>query len=138
MVVEDQAGMRKIIKTVLNSIGVKNVIEAVDGADALTILRERNQGRVQSRTDKSPGRKAIDLIVCDWAMPRMTGIQLLAQVRDLRAYRDIPFIMLTAEDSAEQVKDAIALGVTDYIVKPFTPNILESKLRSILNIAYKR
>ncbi len=129
--------MRRIIRTVLISLEITNVVEAGDGAQALEILRSRNRNwaaDVVARNIKtSPGVQPIDLILCDWAMPNMTGLELLEAVRKEENLMRIPFVMLTAENSKEQIVSAMKLGVTDYIIKPFTANVLEAKLRSLID-----
>ena len=120
-------------------MGIKFVAEAADGQEGLKVLtgltarRESSSGENKEATS----HKMVDLIICDWAMPRMTGLEMLSRVRTLADYKHLPFVMLTAESSSAQVTDAIKLGVTDYIVKPFTPSVLDSKIRTILNLEKK-
>ena len=136
LIVEDQLGMRRIIRTVLQSLSANSVVEAGDGAQALEILRARNRNwahdvvarNVRSKLEVQP----IDLILADWAMPNMTGLELLRAVRKDPNWMNLPFVMLTAEDSKEQIVEAMKLGVTDYVIKPFTANVLEAKLRSLI------
>ena len=139
LVVEDQMGMRKIIKTVLQQMGLKSVLEAQDGDEAWNMLSSRE--RTPSSTDvlsaaatSRAARFPIDLIISDWGMPGMTGLELLRAVRSDRRFQDIPFVMLTAENNRNDIVSAVEAGVTDYVVKPFTPNVLEAKLRSILEV----
>ncbi|MCB0325642.1 MAG: response regulator [Bdellovibrionales bacterium] len=134
LIVEDHMGMRKIIKTVLQALGVRVIFEAGDGAEALSILRNPSQLRTAQATAaaKQPGRLSIDIIICDWAMPKVTGIEVLEAVKKDAKLRSLPFIMLTAENTREQILLAMELGVTDYIIKPFTAATLEAKLRLLL------
>lgn len=137
LICEDQVPMRKIIKTVLISLGVKSILEAADGIEGLSLLKQLNKGggRMVDFRAANIGAlsRPIDFIICDWRMPRLSGIDLLEVVRRDKDLCDLPFIMLTAEDTQDRIVTAIELGVTDYVVKPFTPAILEAKLRSVLN-----
>ena len=136
LIVEDQIGMRRIIRTVLQSLGIGHLVEAADGAEGLHQLRERNRGWAHEATAEFTSvaeiLRPIDFVICDWAMPNMTGMELLAAVRNDPNLMNLPFVMLTAENSKEQIVEALKHGVTDYIIKPFTTNLLEGKLKSIL------
>ncbi len=115
LIVDDFATMRKIVKNVLKQIGFRNIFEAEDGKNALEILK----------------REKIQFIVSDWNMPQMTGLELLKTVRSTEAYKDIPFLMVTAEGQKEQVLEAIKQKVNNYIVKPFTPETFKEKVDKI-------
>jgi two-component system, chemotaxis family, chemotaxis protein CheY len=136
LVVEDQVPMRKIIKTVLISIGVKMILEAADGVEGLSLLKQLNKGGLGKATLRASNigaaAKPVDFIICDWRMPRLNGIELLQVIREDKDLHNLPFIMLTAEDVKDRIITAIELGVTDYVVKPFTPAILEAKLLSVM------
>lgn len=137
LIVEDHMGMRKIIRTVLQSIGVKHLLEAADGAEALKILHESTLESPQVASNQVAGKNStepegIDLVICDWAMPRKSGIEVLAGVRKNPRLAALPFLMLTAESSRDNILQAAELGVDDYIVKPFTAAVLEEKLRALL------
>jgi len=116
MVVDDSATMRRIIKGILYQIGFNNVVEADDGTTALELLRKQK----------------VDLIISDWNMPKMPGIELLKAIRSDESLKDIKFIMVTAEAQKESVLEAIRNGVNQYIVKPFTPETLREKLEKVL------
>ncbi|NPA48424.1 MAG: response regulator [Thermodesulfobacteria bacterium] len=116
LVVDDFATMRRIIKNILLQLGFKNIIEADDGTTAWEIL------------DK--GEK-VDLIISDWNMPKMTGIELLKKVRSDERFKDLPFLMVTAEAQKENIIEAVKYKVSQYIVKPFTPETLQEKLQKI-------
>jgi two-component system chemotaxis response regulator CheY len=129
--------MRKIIKTVLLSLGVHNVLEASDGTEGLREIQRRNKPSYEDRPDTNkprdhPSNRRIDFVICDWRMPKMTGIEVLKAIRADIQLRSLTFFMLTAEDSKEQVMEAVQNGVSDYIVKPFTTDALEKKLRVAL------
>ncbi|MDP2862166.1 MAG: response regulator, partial [Desulfobacterales bacterium] len=102
LVVDDFATMRRIIKNILKQIGFTNIIEAEDGKSALKMLQN----------DK------FDLIMCDWNMPEMPGIELLGKVRADEQLKGIPFVMVTAEAQKENIIEAVKAGVNSYIVKP--------------------
>jgi two-component system chemotaxis response regulator CheY len=115
LVVDDFATMRRIIKGVLKQLGFSNLIEAEDGEAALRELR----------------KEKIGLIVSDWNMPNMTGLELLKAVRADNSFKSIPFLMVTAEGQKENVIQAVQAGVSNYIVKPFTPETFNAKLEKI-------
>ena len=116
LVVDDFATMRRIIKNVLKKIGFKNIIEADDGSTALKELDNNNIG----------------LIISDWNMPKMNGLELLKTVRDSKIYKDVPFLMVTAEAQKQNIIDAVQSGVSNYIVKPFSEESIIKKLEQIL------
>ena len=121
LVVDDFATMRKIIKNVLKQIDIDNVVEAENGKHALTVLRSDN----------------IDFIISDWIMPEMTGIEFLKACKDNDAIKHIPFIMVTAEAQKDCIMEAIKSGVDNYIVKPFTPDKLQSAIEKAKERASK-
>lgn len=116
LVVDDFATMRKIIKNILTQLGFKNIFEADDGTSALEVLK----------------KEKIDIIISDWNMPKMNGLELLKKVKGDPNLKDIIFIMVTAEAQKDNVIEAIKHGVNQYIVKPFTPETLKEKLEKVL------
>lgn len=112
LVVDDFATMRRIIKNVLKQIGFMNVLEADDGTTALGILK----------------KEKVDLIISDWNMPKMTGLDLLKAVRGDESMKTLPFLMVTAEAQKDNVLQAVQAGVSNYIVKPFTADAVKTKL----------
>ncbi len=127
LVVDDELHIRKIIKAVCGAMGVREIVEAQEGRTALDWLRG---GKTVDNT-KDRGRP-FDLVICDWMMPEMTGIELLRAVRTFEKTKDLPFLMLTAENDHDRVLAAIDEGVNDYLVKPFTAEVLELKIQSVL------
>ena len=116
LVVDDFPTMRRIVKNLLKQIGFENIDEAEDGVQALNKLKSGNYG----------------LIVSDWNMPNMEGIDLLRNIRqEPEPLKNIPFLMVTAEAEKEKVIEAIKAGVDNYIVKPFTAEVLKEKLEKI-------
>ena len=115
LVVDDFATMRRIVKGVLKQLGFSDIIEAEDGQLALKELQKEKVG----------------LIVSDWNMPNMTGLDLLKAVRADANLKSTPFLMVTAEGQKENVVQAVQAGVSNYIVKPFTPETFSAKLEKI-------
>jgi len=115
LIVDDFATMRKIIKNILLQLGFKDILEADDGTTALELLKKQK----------------VDLIISDWNMPKMPGIELLKTVRKNEDLKDIKFIMVTAEAQKESVVEAIKHGVNQYVIKPFTPETLKEKLEKV-------
>ena len=115
LVVDDFATMRRIVKGVLKQLGFNDIIEAEDGIMAMKELQ----------------KEKIGLIVSDWNMPNMTGLHLLKAVRADAKLKDTPFLMVTAEGQKENVVQAVQAGVSNYIVKPFTPETFSAKLEKI-------
>ncbi|MCF8061980.1 MAG: chemotaxis response regulator CheY [Deltaproteobacteria bacterium] len=115
LVVDDFATMRRIVKGVLKQLGFSNIVEAEDGTTALDALKMEKVG----------------LIVSDWNMPKMTGLDLLKAVRSDESLKETPFIMVTAEGQKENVIEAVKAGVNNYIVKPFTPETFSEKLEKV-------
>lgn len=115
LVVDDFSTMRKIIKNILRQLGYTNIVEADDGTTAWDVLNKDN----------------IDFIVSDWNMPNMSGIELLRKVRASEEYADVPFLMVTAEAQQENIIEAVQAKVSNYIVKPFTPETMSQKIDKI-------
>jgi two-component system chemotaxis response regulator CheY len=116
LIVDDYKTMLRIVRNLLKQLGFNNVDEATDGSMALQMLRAGHYG----------------LIISDWNMEPMTGLQLLREVRADAKLKDIPFIMVTAESKSENVVTAKQAGVSNYIVKPFNAETLQAKLASVL------
>jgi two-component system chemotaxis response regulator CheY len=115
LVVDDFATMRRIVKGVLKQLGFSDIIEAENGSSALDELK----------------REKVGLIVSDWNMPKMTGLELLKALKEDETLKSIPFIMVTAEGQKENVLEAVKAGVSNYIVKPFTPETFNEKLQKV-------
>lgn len=115
LIVDDFATMRRILKNILKQIGLKNISEADNGKTALKELK----------------KEKFDLVLCDWNMPEMPGIELLNQVRADKELKDIAFVMVTAEAQRENILEAVKAGVNSYIVKPFTAETIDEKLKKI-------
>jgi len=118
LVVDDEPFAQKLATTVLRQIGVKNVVVAKSGQEALKILGEPHQ--------------KFNLIISDWNMPEMTGLNLLKKVRE--TWPDMPFVMLTGKATGDFVLAARDNGVNGYIAKPFAPAQLTAKIAAVLKI----
>ena len=116
LIVDDFATMRRILKNILKQLGFKNLVEADDGTTAWDVLEGQSVG----------------LIISDWNMPKMTGLELLKKVRASDTYKKIPFLMVTAEAQKQNVIEAVQAGVSNYVVKPFTAEAISDKLGKIL------
>ena len=116
LIVDDYKTMLRIVRNLLKQLGFNNVDEATDGSMALQMLRVGTYG----------------LVISDWNMEPMTGLQLLREVRADARLKDTPFIMVTAESKTENVVAAKQAGVSNYIVKPFNAETLKGKMASVL------
>jgi two-component system chemotaxis response regulator CheY len=122
LIVDDQQPMRRTIADIMRGLGFSKLAYAEDGLMAWEKLNREDFG----------------LVLLDWSMPRMTGIELLKKIRQSEEkFKDIPVLMITAEADRTNVVEAIQSGVTNYIVKPFTPATLDKKIRDILATVVK-
>jgi len=115
LVVDDYPTMRRILRSLLAQVGQTDVEEAGDGAEAFSKLQNSR----------------FDLVISDWNMEPVTGLDLLRKVRGDAATKELPFIMVTAESKTENVVEAKKAGVSNYIVKPFTADTLKSKIATV-------
>jgi two-component system chemotaxis response regulator CheY len=116
LVVDDYKTMVRIVRNLLHQLGFEDVDEANDGASALAKLRARRFG----------------LVISDWAMEPMDGLELLRQVRADPHLKTLPFIMITAENRTERVAKAKQAGANGYIVKPFTAETLSDRITRVM------
>lgn len=120
LLVDDYSTMRKVMKKILNDMGYFITFEAVDGKNAYEILIEQHAKN-----------QPIDFIISDWNMPNLLGIDLLKKCRQTSEFKSIHFMLVTAESEGDQIKDAIKSGVSEYILKPFSPAKIKDKIESI-------
>lgn len=120
LVVDDFSTMRKIIKKVLDEIGYKNVVEAVDGKNALEVIAHA------AKTGEP-----VQFIISDWNMPNMQGIELLRACKENPLYKTVPFMLVTAESEQAQIIEAAKAGVSEYVVKPFNAATLKAKIERV-------
>ena len=116
LIVDDQPSMRRVVRAYLETVQHCAVIEAVNGIDAIKHLLGHR----------------VDLIITDLVMPEMTGLELLGYVRRHQQFRHIPVIMLTSQDDDTDRRKAMALGVSDYLVKPFAPSTMKPLVEKYL------
>lgn len=116
LIVDDYKTMLRIVRNLLNKLGFSDIDEATDGTDALAKLKSRRYG----------------LIISDWNMQPMTGYELLQKVRADGNTKSLPFVMVTAESKVENVIAARKAGVNNYIIKPFSAEVLKAKLKTVL------
>ncbi|MCD6472306.1 response regulator [Candidatus Aerophobetes bacterium] len=117
LIVDDSITMRKILKHHLTQIGYSNIKEAPNGAEGLKKLEEEE----------------INLIICDWNMPEMNGLQFLHTVRAIDNYQNIPIVMVTTVNTQDEVMAALKAGASSYITKPFSKEDLKTKINQLLN-----
>ncbi len=120
LVVDDMPTMRKVVIHMLNELNLKNVSQAEDGQEAWSKI-------VEAHKASSP----YELIISDVNMPKMNGIELLEKVRTTEAFKTLPFLIVTVEDQTYTVMKAVQLGVSNYIVKPFSPSTLKDKIERV-------
>jgi len=119
LVVDDSSTMRRIIKNTLSRLGHEDILEGGDGVEGWNTL------------DKNPN---VDMLITDWNMPEMNGLELVKKVRADARFKDLPIIMVTTEGGKAEVITALKAGVNNYIVKPFTPQVLKEKLGAVMGI----
>ncbi len=119
LVVDDSSTMRRIIKNTLGRLGHTDVIEGADGVEGWDALNANPD---------------VDMLITDWNMPEMNGLELVVKVRADERFVDLPIIMVTTEGGKAEVITALKAGVNNYIVKPFTPQVLKEKLGAVMGI----
>ena len=115
LVVDDFESMRRIVRQLLHDMGSRDITLADAGSTALAMLRQGSFG----------------LLVTDWHMPQMDGIDLVRAVRADPRLHPIPILMVSAQATREQIVEAVNAGVNDYVVKPFTPQTLQAKIAKL-------
>jgi two-component system, chemotaxis family, chemotaxis protein CheY len=116
LVVDDSQTMRRIVNNALKGIGYDDIIEAEDGKDAITKLYVEK----------------IDFVITDWNMPNMSGLEFTKAVRADEQFLNLPILMVTTRGMKEDVMEALQARVNNYVVKPFTPQVLKEKIDQIL------
>ena len=112
LVVDDFQTIRLILRKYLGKIGF-NVVEAADGVEGIARLREMSQ---------------TDLVLVDWNMPNMSGVDFVRAVRAIRQYDSLPLVMVTTNTELDQIASALEAGANEYIMKPFTQDVIRGKL----------
>ena len=119
VVVDDSSTMRRIIKNTLARLGYKDVLEGEDGVKGWEVLNANPD---------------TGMLITDWNMPEMNGLELVKKVRADERFADLPIIMVTTEGGKAEVITALKAGVNNYIVKPFTPQVLKEKLGAVMGV----
>lgn len=127
LVVDDMASIRDLVKNQLRTMNFTEIMEAEDGTDAWTMIE-----------NQFAQANPIELVISDWNMPNMKGLELLKKVRSHSNFIQLPFILLTSEADREQVTEAVMAGVSQYIVKPFSGKVFEEKLKTAYNKHFKK
>lgn len=117
LLVDDSSTMRRIQKNTLEKLGHTDVTEAGDGAEAIAKLQE--------------GAGSYELVLMDWNMPNMTGIDALKKIKADPALKAVPVIMVTSESEKTRIMEAIQSGAANYVVKPFQPETLAEKIAAV-------
>ncbi len=120
LIVDDMQTMRKILKNMLMKMGCNDIHEAPDGIPALQMIKEAQEAGVPYK-----------FIMSDWNMPGMTGLDLLKNLRADDNFKKLPFLMITAEGEQANVLTAVKAGVSNFVVKPFSINVLQEKINKI-------
>jgi two-component system chemotaxis response regulator CheY len=116
LVADDQLEARNIVQSILTSLGYFNIYQASTGHDAIDLAIKRE----------------VDLIICDWNMPGATGLEVLQTLRSRSDHKNTPFLMLTSEAYKDNVRQAVKAGVTSYLIKPVTSQLLKEEVEKIL------
>lgn len=122
LIVDDTKTIRSLLKEILKNIGYTKIDEAEDGSQALDMMKR-----------EAAAGKPYGFIFCDWNMPGLTGIELLEVRNADERFKKTPFLMVTIESEREYVLKAVAMGVSDFVVKPFSEATVRSKMESIWN-----
>jgi two-component system chemotaxis response regulator CheY len=117
LVVDDSPTMRRIVANALREIGYPEVVEAEDGGDALAKMEDNPD---------------IEFVLTDWNMPNVNGLELVRAIRANPKHADLPILMVTTRGMKEDVVAAMQARVNNYVVKPFTPDVLKSKIDTIM------
>lgn len=116
LVVDDSPTMRRIVINALKTLGYTDLVEAEDGVDALEKLKAN----------------PIEFVITDWNMPNMTGLELTKAIRADKSMSHLPILMVTTRGLKQDIIEALQAKVSNYVVKPFTPQVLKEKLDSVL------
>ncbi len=122
LIADDTKTIRTLLKEILSKLRYKDVHEAEDGNQALAMMKS-------AADENSP----FTFLIIDWNMPGLTGLDLLEIRNADKRFKDIPFLMVTIESERDYVLRAVAMGVSDFIVKPFSENTIKTKMQSIWN-----
>lgn len=127
LIVDDMASIRDLVRNQLRAMNFNEIIEAEDGVQAWTVIENQY-------AQANP----VELVISDWNMPNMKGLDLLKKVRSSQQFVQLPFILLTSEAEREQVTEAVMAGVSQYIVKPFSGKVFEEKMKTAYQKHFKK
>lgn len=116
LVVDDSTTMRRILINTLSKLGYTDVVDGCNGREGL------------DRLAASP----IDLVITDWNMPEMSGIEFIRAIRANDQYKSIPVLMVTTNAAKDDIVEALRAGINNYVVKPFTPDVIREKIEAVL------
>lgn len=116
LIVDDNKPTRRILKSLLHNLGYERIVEAAHGLEALQVVQKEN----------------VDIIISDWNMPKMNGLDLLKAVKSDDRMKCIAFIMVTSEDKKENIRLSFEAKVDGYIVKPFNRHVLEEEITKVM------
>ena len=116
LVVDDSSTMRRIIINTLNKLGYQDVVEASNGREGMDRVTDG----------------AVDLVITDWNMPEMNGIDFVRALRTMDRMKDTPVLMVTTNAAKDDIVEALRAGVNNYVVKPFTPDTIKEKIDAVL------
>lgn len=117
LIVDDSPVMRGMLRRFLGAMGIKDITEVADGYQALQVIATSN----------------FDLILLDWRMPVLSGLDTLKQLKAMPDFNTIPVVMVTSESQKQKIVEAIQAGAANYIIKPFDEELLKDKLKPFLN-----
>jgi len=127
LIVDDMASIRDLVRNQLRGMNFNEILEAEDGVQAWTVIENQY-------AQANP----VELVISDWNMPNMKGLDLLKKVRSSQQFVQLPFILLTSEAEREQVTEAVMAGVSQYIVKPFSGKVFEEKMKTAYQKHFKK
>lgn len=116
LIVDDCQSMRSTVRAILKDIGYQYISESADGVQALAKLKQEK----------------FDLLITDWNMPNLDGLSLIRLIKSDEALKDVMILMVTTESEEDHVVDAVKVGVSDYILKPFTTDLLQKKIAALM------
>lgn len=116
LVVDDSPTMRRIVINALKTFGVSDVLEAADGHEGMSKLQSEK----------------VDFVITDWNMPNMSGLELTKAIRGDESLKHLPILMVTTRGLKQDIVEALKAKVNNYVVKPFTPQVLKEKIDAIL------
>ena len=122
LIVDDLGTARKVLHRHLNRLAFTNVHEACDAVSGMEILNTKD----------------VKLVISDWSMPKISGIEFLKQIRSDARFKHLPFILITANSAKEVVIEAANFGVSDFLAKPFSPETLQARIKNALNYESRR